>query len=69
MMNRSLLALATLVLAGTAAPLVPSVSAQGASEVAGRPALPTTSAEDIFKAREKWGTAPSTSAQAKPKKK
>ncbi len=69
MTNRSLLALATLVLAGTAAPVVPAVSAPGANEVAGRPALPTTSSEDIFKVRESWGTAPSSGKQAKPKKK
>lgn len=37
--------------------------------VAGRPTLPTTSVEDLFKMREQWGTEPSIrSAEAKPEK-
>lgn len=44
---------------GTAMPFVFSTTAT-ANEVAGRPALPTTSTQDLIKMRETWGTKPST---------
>lgn len=43
---------------GAAMPVVFSTPAS-ANEVAGRPALPTTSTEDLIKMRTTWGTAPS----------
>lgn len=43
---------------GLAVPVVFSTTAT-ANEVAGRPALPTTSTQDLIKMRETWGTAPS----------
>lgn len=43
---------------GAAMPVVVSTAAS-ANEVAGRPALPTTSTQDLIKMRETWGTAPS----------
>lgn len=42
---------------GAAMPVVFSTTAS-ANEVAGRPALPTTSTEDLIKMRSTWGTAP-----------
>lgn len=41
-----------------AIPVTFSTSAS-ANEVAGRPALPTTSTEELIKLRSTWGTAPS----------
>lgn len=58
-MTRVLLAGACVAALGVASPIVTPAVAQGATEVAGRPALPTTSVEDVLKMREQWGTAPS----------
>lgn len=35
------------------------VSTASANEVAGKPALPTTTVEDVIATRDKWGTEPS----------
>ncbi|MGD9668290.1 MAG: hypothetical protein AB7U75_04445 [Hyphomicrobiaceae bacterium] len=57
-MKRLVLAAAVLTALGLAVPVTFSTSAS-ANEVAGRPALPTTSMEDLIKMRETWGTKPS----------
>ncbi len=58
-MKRLVLSAAVLTVLGMAVPVTFPTSAL-ASEVAGRPALPTTSAEELIKMREKWGTEPSS---------
>lgn len=58
-MKRLVLTLGLAIAAGTALPVSVSTPAS-AEEVAGRPALPTTSVADLVKMRESWGTAPST---------
>lgn len=60
MMKRVLLASACVAALGVAAPVTPAVAQGAAAEVAGRPALPTTSVEDVLKMREQWGKEPST---------
>ncbi|MCB1519206.1 MAG: hypothetical protein KDJ37_01370 [Hyphomicrobiaceae bacterium] len=57
-MKRLLLSAAVLAALGLAVPVTFSTTAS-AAEVAGRPALPTTSTDELIKMREKWGTAPS----------
>lgn len=57
-MKRLVLSAAVLAALGMAVPVSFSTSAS-ANEVAGRPALPTTSTEDLIKMRETWGTKPS----------
>ena len=57
-MKHLVLTAALLTAVGAAAPVVFSTAA-AANEVAGRPALPTTSTQDLIKMRETWGTAPS----------
>ncbi|MFN3867769.1 MAG: hypothetical protein ACK4MF_01740 [Hyphomicrobiaceae bacterium] len=58
MIRRAVLAAAFVTAFGFAVPVSFSTSAS-ATEVAGRPALPTTSTEDLIKLRSTWGTAPS----------
>jgi len=58
-MKRLALAAFAVALVGTALPVTFATPAAAATEVAGRPALPTTSVEDLFKMREQWGTKPS----------
>ncbi len=57
-MKRLVLTAAVLTVLGLAVPVTISTSAS-ANEVAGRPALPTTSTEELIKMRETWGTKPS----------
>jgi hypothetical protein len=57
-MKRIVLTAAVLAALGMAAPVTFSTAAS-ANEVAGRPALPTTSTEELIKMRETWGTKPS----------
>lgn len=58
-MKRIVLTAAMLAALGAALPVTFSTPATAAEEVAGRPALPTTSTADLIKMRETWGTAPS----------
>jgi hypothetical protein len=57
-MKRIVLTAAILAALGMAVPVTFSTAAS-ANEVAGRPALPTTSTEELIKMRETWGTKPS----------
>ena len=57
-MNRIVLTAAVLAALSMAVPVTFSTAAS-ANEVAGRPALPTTSTEELIKMRETWGTKPS----------
>ena len=57
-MKRIVLSAASLAALGMAVPVTFSTSAL-ANEVAGRPALPTTTTADLIKMRETWGTKPS----------
>ncbi len=60
MMKRILMATAAVAALGATPMLaVPAMAQDDAKMVAGRPALPTTSVEDINKMRSQWGTAPS----------
>ncbi len=56
-MKRIVLTAALLSALGVALPVTFSTAAS-ANEVAGRPALPTSSTADLIKFREQWGTAP-----------
>lgn len=57
-MKRIVLSAAILTALGMAIPVTFSTQAS-ANEVAGRPALPTTTTDELIKLRETWGTKPS----------
>lgn len=56
-MHKLMLSAAVAVAFAMAIPVTFSTAAS-AEEVAGRPALPTTSVQDLIKMRDTWGTAP-----------
>lgn len=58
-MTRVVLAAFAVAVVAAALP-VATTPASAAEEVAGRPALPTSSTEELIKMREQWGTEPSS---------